>query len=142
MDRKACRKGPCVSLITDPSTVLLQDNCWPMGSQTVQLRVSEQRRNREKIYYFFLFYYCLRAGCLILITDQMFNRQDYNCVKLQGDLIRALLPCICCLGNGAGRDHVQEVLSLTVHGRRRPVHRQTGVDISHGDTCRGRMKSG
>lgn len=50
MDTKACRKGPCVSLITDPGTVLHQDNCWPMGSYrdctTKGLGTKEKQREK------------------------------------------------------------------------------------------------
>lgn len=39
------------------------------------------------------------------------------------------------LGDGAWRDHVQEVLPLAVHGRRGLVHRQAGADKRKGPAC-------
>lgn len=49
----------------------------------------------------------------------------------------ALFPCVGCLGNGAGRNHVQQVLPLTLHSRAALVGRQAGVDVRHGHACEG-----
>lgn len=48
----------------------------------------------------------------------------------------ALFPCVGRLGDGAGGNHVQQVLPLTLHGRRGLVGGQAGVDVGHGNTCR------
>ena len=50
----------------------------------------------------------------------------------------ALFPCVGCLGDGAGRDHVQQILPLALHGRAGLVGGQAGVHVRHGDTCRGK----
>lgn len=47
----------------------------------------------------------------------------------------ALFPCIGCLGDRAGRNHVQQVLPLTLHSRTALVGRQAGVDVRHGHPC-------
>lgn len=47
----------------------------------------------------------------------------------------ALFPCIGCLGDRAGRNHVQQVLPLTLHSRTGLVGRQAGVDVRHGHPC-------
>lgn len=48
----------------------------------------------------------------------------------------ALFPCVGCLGNGTGGNHVQQVLPLTLHGGGGLVGGQAGVDVGHGHTCR------
>lgn len=47
----------------------------------------------------------------------------------------ALFPCIGCLGDRARRNHVQQVLPLTLHSRTGLVGRQAGVDVRHGHPC-------
>lgn len=47
----------------------------------------------------------------------------------------ALFPCVGCLGNRTGGNHVQQVLSLTLHSRGGLMGRQAGVHIGHGHTC-------
>lgn len=48
----------------------------------------------------------------------------------------ALFPCIGCLGNRTGRNHVQQVLPLTLHSRTGLVGREAGADVRHGHPCR------
>lgn len=47
----------------------------------------------------------------------------------------ALFPCVGCLGDRAGGNHVQQVLSLTLHSRAALMSRQAWVHIRHGHTC-------
>lgn len=47
----------------------------------------------------------------------------------------ASFPCIGRLGNRTGRNHVQQVLPLTLHSRTGLVGRQAGVDVRHGHPC-------
>lgn len=47
----------------------------------------------------------------------------------------ALFPCVGCLGNRTGGNHVQQVLSLTLHRRGGFMGRQAGVHIGHSHTC-------
>lgn len=47
----------------------------------------------------------------------------------------ALFPCIGRLGNRTGRNHVQQVLPLTLHSRTGLVGREAGVDVRHGHPC-------
>lgn len=47
-----------------------------------------------------------------------------------------LFPCIGRLGNRTGRNHVQQVLPLTLHSRAGLVGREAGVDVRHGHPCR------
>lgn len=46
-----------------------------------------------------------------------------------------LFPCIGRLGNRTGRNHVQQVLPLTLHSRAGLVGREAGVDVRHGHPC-------
>lgn len=52
-----------------------------------------------------------------------------------GDKV-VLFPRVGCLGDGTGRNHVQQVLSLTLDSRGGLMSRQTGVYIGHSHTCR------
>lgn len=47
----------------------------------------------------------------------------------------ALFPCVGCLGDRTGGNHVQQVLSLTLNSRAGLVSRQAGVHIGHSHTC-------
>lgn len=47
----------------------------------------------------------------------------------------ALFPCVGCLGDGTGGNHVQQVFSLTLHRRGGLVGRQARVHVGHGHTC-------
>lgn len=47
----------------------------------------------------------------------------------------ALFPCVGCLGDRTGGNHVQQVLSLTLHSRCGLMGRQAGVHIGHRHTC-------
>lgn len=47
----------------------------------------------------------------------------------------ALFPCVGCLGNRTGGNHVQQVLSLTLNSRAGLMGRQAGVHIGHSHTC-------
>lgn len=47
----------------------------------------------------------------------------------------ALFPCVGCLGDRTGGNHVQEVLSLTLDSRGGLMGRQAGVHIGHSHTC-------
>ena len=49
----------------------------------------------------------------------------------------ALFPCVGCLGDRTGGNHVQQVLSLTLHSRGGLMGRQAGVHIGHCHTCQG-----
>ena len=48
-----------------------------------------------------------------------------------------LFPCVGCLGDGAGWDHVQQILPLALHGGAGLVGGEAGVHVRHRDTCRG-----
>lgn len=48
----------------------------------------------------------------------------------------ALFPCVGCLGDRTGGNHVQQVLSLTLDSRGGLMGRQAGVHIGHSHTCR------
>lgn len=52
----------------------------------------------------------------------------------------ALLPCICCLGDGTGGNHVQQIFSLTLNSRGGLMSGQAGVHISHSHTCQDTEK--
>lgn len=54
----------------------------------------------------------------------------------------ALFPCVGCLGNGTGGNHVQQVLSLTLHSGGGLMARQAGVHVGHGHTCQATNTSG
>lgn len=45
-----------------------------------------------------------------------------------------LFPCVGCLGDGAGGNHVQKVLSLALYSRGGLMGCQAGVHIGHGHT--------
>lgn len=47
----------------------------------------------------------------------------------------ALFPCVGCLGDRTGGNHVQQVLSLTLDSRGGLMGRQAGVHIGHSHTC-------
>ena len=47
----------------------------------------------------------------------------------------ALFPCVGCLGDRTGGNHVQQVLSLTLNSRAVLVGRQAGVHVGHSHTC-------
>lgn len=47
----------------------------------------------------------------------------------------ALFPCIGRLGNRTGRNHVQQVLPLTLHSRTGLLGGEAGVDVRHGHPC-------
>lgn len=47
----------------------------------------------------------------------------------------ALFPCVGCLGDRTGGNHVQQVLPLALHSRGGLVGRQAGVDVGHSHTC-------
>lgn len=48
----------------------------------------------------------------------------------------ALFPCVGCLGDRTGGNHVQQVLSLTLNSRAVLVGRQAGVHVGHSHTYR------
>lgn len=47
----------------------------------------------------------------------------------------ALFPCVGCLGDRTGGNHVQQVLALTLDSRGGLMGRQAGVHIGHSHTC-------
>lgn len=47
----------------------------------------------------------------------------------------ALFPCVGCLGDRTGGNHVQQVLSLTLDSRGGLMGRQAGVHVGHGHNC-------
>lgn len=47
----------------------------------------------------------------------------------------ALFPCVGCLGDRTGGNHVQQVFSLTLNSRGGLMGRQAGVHIGHSHTC-------
>lgn len=47
----------------------------------------------------------------------------------------ASFPCVGCLGDGTGGNHVQQVLSLTLNSRGGLVGRQAGVHVGHRHAC-------
>lgn len=99
------------SLVSPQSLILVQFfsrillGLWGFLPRTVQLKVLEQRRERENI--IFHFYYCLTAGSPISITNQ--TSRDRIIIMRNFKMVvvhhKALFPCVC-LGNGARGDHV------------------------------------